>query len=211
MLKKQLLSIIALVSACTVAAPVMAADNPWYGVFSLGWNQLDADTAAVDFHNVNSGFASSTSSSSSGSLSGKAQLGYMLGKTFSIETGYAYLGKANTTSITNLGVIGGSKEAWLLNFDLVAKVPINETWSLLARFGGYYWQTKNEMPNATTLGTSTINDNGADFKIGAGVQYDFSPKFAMRGEFERFNGIGNSSTTGDSKVNQWTVGAVFKF
>jgi opacity protein-like surface antigen len=67
------------------------------------------------------------------------------------------------------------------------------------------------MPSATPLGTTTIDDNGFDFKIGAGVQYDFNPKWGIRGEFERFNGIGKSNTSGDSKVNQWTIGAVLKF
>ncbi len=121
------------------------------------------------------------------------------------------LGKADFTSSTNLGAIGGSQDASLFNLDLVAKMPVNDKFSILARFGGYYWKTKNEMPYAATLGNVTINDNGYDFKIGAGVQYEFTPIFALRGEYERFNGIGNNTSAGDSKVNQWTVGAVLKF
>jgi OOP family OmpA-OmpF porin len=213
MLKKQILSTIALVAACAAAAPTMASDNPWYGVFSLGSSQLQANSASVDFYDVNNGFASSTTSSSSASVSGKAQLGYMLGKTFSLEGGYTYLGKANFTSITNLGAIGGSQQVNLANLDLVAKIPfaMEDKLSVLGRFGGYYWKTKSEMPNAVTRGNATVNDNGYDFKIGAGLQYQFTPTFSMRGEYERFNGVGNSQTSGDNKVNQWTVGAVLKF
>ena len=211
MLKKSLASILSL-AAISAAVPAVAADaNNLYGVFSLGRSKFDASGASVDFYNTNNGFASSSTTSSTGATGGKAQLGYNLGKTFALEGGYTYLGKANYSSITNLGTIGGSKDASLFNLDLVGKFALNQQFSLLGRFGGYYWKTKNEMPNAATLGTSTVNDNGFDFKLGAGVQYDFTPKFGLRGEFERFNGVGKANTSGDSKVNQLTVGAVLKF
>ena len=210
MLKKSLLSLVALTVACS-AAPVIAASADFYGVFSVGRSRLDNNPGSIDAFNTSTGFTSSTTSSSSGATAGKAQLGYNLGKTFALEGGYNYLGKVNFVSNTNAGSIGGSKEAQLLNLDLVGKVPLNEKFSLLARVGGYYWKTKSALPNAATLGTSTINDSGFDFKVGAGLQYDFNPRWGMRGEFERFNGVGKGNTTGDSKVNQLTVGAVLKF
>jgi OOP family OmpA-OmpF porin len=211
--KKQMLTAMAFALASTIAAPVSAAESNFYGVFSIGRSILDTDPAAIDAYNLRNGFASSASASSTSSTGGKAQLGYNLGKTFALEGGYTYLGRANFTSITNVGAIGGSKEASLVNIDLVAKLPIpqNEQFSILGRLGVYYWKTRNDMPNVATRGTTTINDNGTDFKIGAGLQYDFTPRFAMRGEFERFNGIGKNETSGDSKVNLLTVGAVLKF
>ena len=209
-----LLCFVGLVAACS-AAPVFAAASDFYGVLSIGRSSIDADSGSVDARNLATGFTSSTTSSSSGATSGKVQLGYNLGKTFSLEGGYNYLGKVNFVSTANNGVgaaaIGGSKDAQLVNLDLVAKVPLNEQFSLLARIGGYYWKTKSDIPNAATLGTTSVDDTGFDFKVGAGVQYDFNPKWGMRGEYERFNGIGNIGTSGDSKVNQWTVGAVLKF
>ena len=208
-----ILALLAL-TAAGVSASVLAADTPptnFYGVVSIGRSKIDADPAAVDQHNLRGGFTTSVSSSSSGATGGKFQLGYTLGKTFALEGGYTYLGQANFTSITNLGTIGGSKEAWLYNLDLVGKLPVNMQFSVLARFGAYYWKTRNEMPNAGTKGTATVNDNAYDFKAGVGVQYDFTERFAVRGEFERYNGIGKNETTGDSRVNQLTVGAVLKF
>ena len=212
MLKKSLLSIAALTAVCT-ALPVFAAASDFYGVLSIGRSSLDTDSGSVDTYNRATGFTTSTTSSSSGATSGKVQLGYNLGKTFALEGGYNYLGKVNFVSNVNSGaaVIGGDKQAQLVNLDLVARLPLNEQFSLLARFGGYYWKTQSDMPSAATRGTTSIDDTGFDYKIGAGVQYDFNPKWAMRGEFERFNGIGNSSTSGDSKVNQWTIGGVLKF
>jgi OOP family OmpA-OmpF porin len=209
LIKKSFISIVAL----TAALPASAADtNPFYGVFSLGRAKLDAAGSSVDLYNTTvGGFTSSSTTTQTGTNGGKAQLGYMLGKTFSLEGGYTYIGKADFTSTTNLGIIGGSKDASLINLDVVAKFPMTEKFSLLGRVGAYYWKTKNEMPTATTLGTVTVNENGFDFKVGAGIQYDFTTSFGLRGEFERFNGIGKVETSGDSKVNQLTIGAVLKF
>lgn len=210
MCTKPVLAILAL-AAASASAPVLAAESNFYGVLSIGRAKLDVDGGSVDAYNLRSGFGTSLTTTSTSATGGKVQLGYNIGKTFALEGGYAYLGRANFTSATNLGGIGGNKEASLFNLDLVAKLPVTEQFSALARFGGYYWKTRNDMPNATTLGTTTVNDNGFDFKAGLGVQYDFTQRFALRGEFERYNGIGKAETTGDSKVNQLTVGAVLKF
>ena len=210
MLKKLLLSAVALTAACSTL-PAFAAAADFYGVVSVGRSQFNANAGSVDTYNLNNGFTSSTTSPSTSANGGKLQLGYNLGKTFALEGGYTYLGKVSFISNTNAGSISGSTEAGLLNLDLVGKFPLNEQFSILGRLGVYYWKTKNDMPNSTTLGTTGVNDNGTDFKFGGGVQYDFNPKIGMRGEFERFNGIGNSATTGNPKVNQLTVGAVLKF
>ncbi len=210
MIKRPVFAVLAL-AAASVTAPALAADSNFYGVFSIGRAKLDSNTATVDNFNMSHGFATSSTVTSTGATGGKAQLGYNINKNFALEGGFTYLGKADFTSVTNLGTIGGSKEAYLFNFDLVGKAPIDDKLALIGRFGGYYWKTKNEMPNSVTLGTSDVNDNGFDFKFGAGIQYDFTPSFGLRGEFERFNGIGKDTSTGDSKLNQLTIGAVLKF
>ena len=210
MLKKTLVSIVALTAVCA-AAPASAAESNFYGVFSLGRSKLDANPSSVDRYNTTHGFTSSSTSSQTSANGGKAQLGYKLDKTFALEGGYTYLGKADFMSVTNLGTIGGSKDASLFNLDLVARFGMTDKFSIFGKFGGYYWKTKNEMPNATTLGNATVNENGFDFKAGVGVQYDFTANFGLRGEFERYNGVGKVDTTGDARVNQITVGAVLKF
>lgn len=197
------------------AMPAFAASSDFYAVGAIGRSTLDASGGSIDAVNLNSGFTSSVTSTSSGATAGKLQLGYNLGKTFSLEGGYDYLGKinfnSNATSAAGSSSIGGSKEAWLLNLDLVARAPLNEQFSIIGRIGGYYWKTKSGMPNATSLGTSTVNDTGWDVKAGIGLQYDVNQRMGLRGEFERFNGVGSGSSSGDSKVNQLTVGAVLKF
>ncbi len=213
MLKNLLLSItlLSVASASAFAAPAAAEFSPFYGVLSLGTAKNAVQGAAVDVYDLGNGFTSSTTATGNSSTVGKIQVGYELGKTFALEAGYNYLGKANFTSITNLGSFSGSRDVSLFNLDVVSKLPLNDRFAILARAGVYYWKTQTELPNAITLGTTRFNDNGYDFKFGAGVQYDFTSRFAMRGEFERFNGVGKSLSGGDAKINQLTVGAVLKF
>ena len=119
MLKKSLLSIVALTALCA-AIPASAAESNFYGVFSLGRSKIDANSSSVDLYNTTHGFTSSSTSSQTSANGAKAQLGYNLGKTFALEGGYIYLGKADFSSITNLGTIGGSDVHWGLALGIVA-------------------------------------------------------------------------------------------
>ena len=207
MIKRPLLAILAM-AAAGVAAPASAAGSNFYGVASVGRSTIDADVTSINRFAASSVGVSATSNSTN-DVGWKLQLGYQMTHSFALEGGYTSLGKANYITSNPLYTANGEKKADLFNLDLVGKVEINPSLSLLGRIGGYRWQTKSDLPFAA--GMSRVTDKGYDFKAGVGAQYDFTQNFALRGEFERFNGIGNAATTGDSKVNLFTVGAVLKF
>ncbi|MEO7725810.1 MAG: outer membrane beta-barrel protein [Burkholderiales bacterium] len=213
MLKRLSLSIMFFAASTGIAsaAPAAAEFTNFYGVLSVGRAKNSVQAIAVDNYDLANGFATSTTSASSASNVGKIQLGYAFGKTFALEGGYNYMGKATFNTNTNLGSFNGNRETSLFNLDMVGKIPLNDRFSVLGRVGGYYWKTESQLPNAATRSTTKIGENGFDIKFGAGVQYEFTDRFGMRAEYERFNGIGKSTSTGDSKVNQITVGAVLKF
>ncbi len=201
----------AIVAGIFTAGGATAADSNFYVAGSIGRSKVDVDGTAVDTNNRANGFTSSATATSTGATSGKVQLGYSFSRSFSIEGGYAYLGKATFISATNLGSIAGKKEASAWNLDLVGAIPVSDHFSVFGRLGGYRWQTRNDLPNAATASTRSITDNGWDIKFGAGIQYDITRNFALRAEAERFNGVGNNATTGDSKVTMYSAGAVLKF
>ena len=132
----------------------------------------------------------------------------MLGS-WALEGGYTDLGKSKYINANPVYTADGAKKANLFNLDLVGKMEITKPVSLLARFGGYRWETKSDLPFAA--GMSNVKDHGYNFKAGLGLQYDFNQNFALRAEFERFNGVGKQETSGDSKVNLLSIGAVLKF
>jgi OmpA-OmpF porin, OOP family len=137
-------------------------------------------------------------------------LGYRFGQTLSVELGYAYLGKATFTSTTNVSTVTGHVKGELWNIDAVGLWPMTQNLGFLARLGIYRWTASSEIP-ALAGGLMSTTDHGWDFKAGAGLQYDINKNFALRAEYERYNGIGDNNRTGDSKVNLLSAGAVLKF
>lgn len=190
------------------SAPV-AAQSKFYAAGSVGRSSIDANGASINNYAAAAGLTGSTTTTSSNDFGWKAQLGYQMSPSWALEGGYSSLGRAEYTTSNTLYTAKGSKKADLINLDLVGKLPLNRSFSLLGRIGGYRWETKSDLP--TTAGMRGVNENGYDVKAGVGAQYDFTPNVAIRGEFERFNGVGKQETAGDSKVNLFTVGAVLKF
>lgn len=185
-----------------------AAGSKFYGVASVGRSTIDVDPASINAFGARNVGPTSTSNSTN-DVGWKLQLGYQMAPMWALEGGYTSLGRAKYITSNPTYTASGERKADLFNLDLVGKVEINPSFSLLGRIGGYYWRTDSDMPFAA--GLSRVRDTGTDFKIGAGVQYEFTRNFALRGEFERYNGIGKSETSGDSKVNLLSIGAVLKF
>jgi OOP family OmpA-OmpF porin len=206
-IKKSAVAVIAL-TAAFASAPVAAQSN-FYGVASVGRSTIDVDPTAVNNFTTAIGLGGTVTQASSNDVGWKLQLGYQMTKSLALEGGYTNLGTAEYTHANALYRAIGHKKADLFNLDLVGKIPLNQSFSALARLGAYRWETKSNLP--TTAGMTSVTDDGYDLKAGVGAQYDFTANFALRGEFERFNGIGKQTATGDSKVNLFSIGAVLKF
>jgi opacity protein-like surface antigen len=207
MIKKSAVAVIAL-TAAFASAPVAAQSN-FYGVASVGRSTIDVDPSAINTFTAASGLGGTVTQASGNDVGWKLQLGYQMTKSLALEGGYTSLGTAEYTQANALYTATGHKKADLFNLDLVGKVPLNQSFSALARLGAYRWETKSNLP--TPAGMNSVTEDGYDWKFGAGAQYEFTPNFTLRGEFERFNGIGKQFTTGDSKVNLFSIGAVLKF
>ncbi|HUO44072.1 MAG TPA: outer membrane beta-barrel protein [Burkholderiales bacterium] len=209
---KKLFMVLAAASAAWVPAiPSAHADdkNNFYVVGSIGHSNISADVTSIDALNLRNGFMASASTVNTNDTGYKGQLGYRFGN-FAIEGGYTDLGRSSFTSLTDLGTFTGNFRAKLINLDLVGYIPLSTNFSLLGRLGGYNWQSESNVPMPSGT-TSEIDDRGWNVKFGAGMQYDFNDYFGLRADFERYNGVGNSNTVGDPKVNLYSAGAVLKF
>jgi len=204
--------VIALVST----APITRADsNNFYVLGSIGRSNITTDNSSIDALNIRDGFlASSTTDNTTNDTGYKAQLGYRYGN-FAIEGGYTDLGRSSFTSTTtnaanNTQYFYGDASTKLINLDVVGYAPLGKNFSLLGRLGVYNWETDSNVPMPSGE-LSEITDRGWNVKFGGGLQYDFNDYFGLRAEFERYNGVGNSDTTGNRKVNLMSAGAVIKF
>jgi OOP family OmpA-OmpF porin len=122
---------------------------------------------------------------------GKIYGGYELTPNIAIEAGYADLGKAESAA--------GSVRGRGVFLDAVGKVPLGQSFSALARIGAFNGR-----------GTSDLGDGDrkTEAKYGLGVQYDFSPRTFMRGEWERYR---FDTVSGAARTNLYSVGLNYKF
>ena len=93
--------------------------------------------------------------------------GYQFNRYFGLEGGYFDLGKVSNAS--------GNANGRGFYLDGVGTFPISPSWSLLGSAG--YSQARFK--------TSAGDDSSPGFKLGAGVQYDFTKQVAMRLQYER--------------------------
>lgn len=197
------------IAAAIPAAPALAQKSNFYAVAGVGRSTIDVDPNSINAFALQHGLATSSTSTDTKDFAWKLQLGYQFGKTFAWEFGYINLGKSEYVNTNNVYSARGNKQADLFNFDILGKWPLSQQLSLIGRVGVYRWETKANLP--TPAGLTDRTDDGIDVKFGAGLQYDFGDRFGLRGSFDRFNGIGSSTTAGDSKVNFLSLDAVLKF
>lgn len=93
--------------------------------------------------------------------------GYQFNRYFGLEGGYFDLGKVSDAT--------GNANGRGLFLDAVGTFPLTPSWSLLGSAG--YSQARFK--------TSAGDDSSPGFKLGAGVQYDFTKQVAMRVQYER--------------------------
>lgn len=138
--------------------------------------------------------------------------GYQFNPNLAVELAYVGLGK-----VTANGVIGGvpvnaeaEGEGWEVS--VVGKFPFSQTFSILGRIGAFHWEVDaTATAGVPALARVTANANGTDLTYGLGLEYNFSRTISGRLEWQRFNSVGDTSTTGGSDVDLFTVGVAVRF
>jgi OOP family OmpA-OmpF porin len=135
--------------------------------------------------------------------------GYRFNEFLGVEAGYADLGSFSATLAASYGSINDKIKLRGAIAQAVLHLPITGEFSVFGKGGGIYWDLKSD----TYINgvPSNRSGNGLDVALGAGVQYFFTPHFALRAEFEYFPNVGKTDTTGDYDQQLWTIGAVWKF
>jgi OOP family OmpA-OmpF porin len=96
-----------------------------------------------------------------------------------------------------------------LNVDAVGLLPFTEKFSGLGRVGLTYAESKGTFQSNGAIAplNATTKDNEFNVKYGLGLQYDFTPKLAMRGEWERYRVNDSVGNKGD--IDMFSVGLVY--
>ncbi len=179
---------------------------------SVGQSRASFDTnATIAAAGAPAGTAVSTDSSA---FSWKEVLGYQFNKNFAVELSYTSLGKYDftrtapaTAAATGKLTIGGYGIAG------VGIIPMNKDLAFFGKLGAFHSNisatTSVNMFHRGQAAGDTNNDWVPNY--GMGILYDINPKVSVRGEIERFRGMGSSDRTVKTDANLFTVGASYRF
>jgi OmpA-OmpF porin, OOP family len=159
----------------------------YYGGLGVGTSRgkLDAPAIARDRAGLATGSVDRDDRDTAYRLFG----GYQMNRNFGIEAGYFRLGRFGVDAVTiPAGTLAARSKVDGVNLDLVGTLPLSERWAALGRIGAQYARTRTALSGtgAAAAVASPSSERKTNVKIGAGLQYAFSPSFLVRGEAERY-------------------------
>lgn len=138
----------------------------------------------------------------------KAFAGLQLIPLTAIEVGYIDFGKAQASG--TLGGISTSRDlsanATYLAF--VLRGTLFDRLTVYGKAGADYWQATGNL--GTSLGTSQ-NANGTSYMYGVGASFRIVGPLGVIAEAERYQNVGDQSTTGQANINAFSLGLVLRF
>lgn len=201
-----------MVLAAMTSSLTLADDAGWYIGGNLGQTRADIDENRIAKSLLESGFSNTLVNDDSTDRGYKLFGGYQFNSYLALEGGYFDLGEFSFTSTTQPpGTFNGKIELRGVNLDVVGFVPITEKFSAFARIGVNYAEARDKFNGTGSVHVLSPNAKERDTnpKVGAGLQYAFTDKLAMRLEAERYrigDAVGNK---GD--IDLLSVGLVYRF
>lgn len=196
-----------------IAVPAFAQDAPYaYGGLSIGQSRAKIDEARITASLLSGGLTTTSMARDETNTAFKVFGGYQFNRHFALEGGYFNLGKFGFTSMTTpAGTLDGQIKLQGVNLDLVGTLPITERLSAIARVGGQYANARDRFAGsgAVTVINTNPRKSELNYKVGAGLQYAFSPSFIVRGEGERYRI--NDAVGNHGGVNVVSLSLVFPF
>ncbi|MCL4800633.1 MAG: outer membrane beta-barrel protein [Burkholderiales bacterium] len=154
--------------------------------------------------------AGTTRSDSRHEAGGKGFVGWRFHRYLAVEGAYHYLGKfdVNYNGPAASGQSTHKVDGWGLSALGIA--PLAPNFSLYGRVGAFNGKVKTTVTGTTPANLLTTEDRTTSLLLGGGVQWDINSRWAVRGEYENYGEIGNS-TTGQLRNDMWSASALFKF
>ncbi len=187
----------------------------WYVDFGLGASKSKIDAKAVNNVFGAQGL-SATSTIETNQAAYKFDLGYQFNSTYALELGYADLGKAKytaTVSAPNADKIMGDISAHTVNINAVATAPLGNNFSIYGKLG--FLRSSIKLSGSSTAGSlSTFrsgSSSGTSTLFGLGAGYDFSENIGTKLEWNHYDKLGSTNSTGSGNYDTVTVGIVYKF
>lgn len=139
----------------------------------------------------------------------KAFVGYNFSRYFAAEFGYVDFGEFTASGTAGVLPASASVEAQALELVAIGSIPLSPQFAAYVKGGVYRWDADSRVSIGPA--SAATGDDGTDWTIGAGLKWDFTRNVGARLEYQRYNNVGNAGSTGNSDIDQWTIGVMFRF
>ncbi|HEX5311968.1 OmpA family protein [Aquabacterium sp.] len=207
---KYLLSLVAL---GLIPMPLFAqAQSYYYGGISVGQSRSSLDEENITQQQIGSGLSVVNIQREERDTAYKLFGGYQFNRYYGMEVGYFYLGTPHFSSTTTPdGSLEGKVKIQGWNVDLLGFLPLTTNLSALGRLGAQYAKTSDRFTGSGAVVPADPNptNHHGNYKFGAGLQYEFSPSFLLRGEWERYRV--SDAMSNHAAVNVASLSLIFPF
>jgi OOP family OmpA-OmpF porin len=138
--------------------------------------------------------------------------GKQLTRNFALEGAYFDLGRFGFNAVTTPpGSLNGNVSFRGLSLDLLAQLPLSESFSVYGRVGANYAKASARFTGDRLFALTNPNPSERKFnpKVGLGLEYKFTDALAVRGEVERYRV--NDSVRNRGDVDFYSINLVYKF
>jgi len=198
--------------AGALSPKAVADDAGWYIGFNAGQSRAKIDDSRIADDLLIDGFTTTSIGDENRHFAFKTFGGYEFNRYFALESGYFDLGRFGFRADTlPPGSLHGDIKIKGANFDAVGSIPMGDKFSLFARAGLNYANSRDSFVGTGAVAVLDPSPRrwAANYKFGFGAQYDFTRSVGMRIEAERYrvdDAVGNK---GD--IDLYSAGLVFKF
>jgi OOP family OmpA-OmpF porin len=178
-MRKAVVNSLALAGALVALPGAASAQGMWldnlsiYGGLGVGAGQIDSGDIPGDADAVGGVDDESTVY--------KAFIGTNLNEMFALEAGYISFGDVEEEDPdTDIFDEATSFEADGITTSLIGFLPITERFLVHAKVGALFWDAESR------VGQVSAGEDGTDAFFGVGATYEFTERWAVRGEYDRF-------------------------
>jgi opacity protein-like surface antigen len=217
--------------AATLALGAAAAQadetRGFYVGFNVGATKMDIDKNALDaalFDALSEsgltvmGASSSTSENdaSLGIFAGYRILPYLAveAEWMTLGTGkYEARGDVTDGETTDSLRINAETDATGVAASALGIWPISRSWELYARLGMIFANTTLTANARSSVASfnDNVSEDTQDMLYGVGATYRYSSTWSMRLDYQHFDGLGDSKTTGETNVDRLAASWVYSF
>lgn len=205
----RLLAAVSIVSASV--APALAENM--YVAASIGQSKVNINKAEIDNALTNAGVTGLSSSIDDTDTAYKLQVGYQFTPNIAAEIGYVDLGKLSYNAAYTGGTASATAKVTGWTVAALGILPLNNSYSLFAKLGMIDGKVQTDVWATGPGGSATANASSTNWRpnYGLGVAYSATKTIDVRGEYERFDDLGDANKTGKGNVDLLSVGVAFRF